>query len=141
MINTISTSKELAPEPRKYISRIFFSIFAPMDNIRLNKVSRLIQKELADIFLIQAKKISGNAMITVTEVRVTKDLSYARVFLSLFGIQNKNEFLSSLKDNVKEIRRALGNRLKHQLRIIPELDFILDDSLDYIDHIDELLKH
>jgi ribosome-binding factor A len=112
-----------------------------MDAIRLNKVSRLVQKELADIFLIQAKKIAGNAMITVTAVKVTKDLSYARVYLSLFGIKNKEELISSIEENTKEIRRNLGNRLKNQLRIIPELDFFLDDSLDYIDHIDELLKH
>lgn len=111
-----------------------------MDNIRLNKVSRLVQKDLADIFQIQAKKIATNAMITVTEVKVTKDLSLARVYLSLFGIKNKEELLSSIKENRKEIRRELGNRLKNQLRAIPDLDFILDDSLDYISHIDELLK-
>jgi len=115
--------------------------FAIMDSIRLNKVSRLVQKELADIFLNQAKKIAGNAMITVTAVKVTKDLSYARVLLSLFGIKDKAALLLSIRENSKEIRRELGNRLKHQLRIIPELDFILDDSLDYIDHIDDLLKH
>ncbi len=111
-----------------------------MDNIRLNKVSRLVQKELADIFLIQAKKIAGNAMITVTAVKVTKDLSYARVYLSLFGIKNKEELLVTIKGNVKDIRHTLANRLKHQLRIIPELEFFHDDSLDYIDHIDNLLK-
>jgi len=112
-----------------------------MDNIRLNKVSRLVQKELADIFLIQAKKIAGNAMITVTAVKVTKDLSYARIYLSLFGIKNKAELILSINENRKELRHTLGTRLKNQLRIIPELEFILDDSLDYIDHIDELLKH
>jgi len=111
-----------------------------MDAIRLNKVSRLVQKDLADIFQIQAKKIAPNAMITVTAVKVTKDLSLARVYLSLFGIKNKEELLSSIKENRKEIRRNLGNRLKNQLRAIPDLDFILDDSLDYISHIDELLK-
>ena len=111
-----------------------------MDNIRLNKVSRMVQKELAEIFQIQAKKIAGNAMITVTAVKVTKDLSLARVYVSLFGIKNKEEFLSSIKENRKEIRRDLGNRLKNHLRAIPDLDFIHDDSLDYIGHIDELLK-
>ncbi|HOY33226.1 MAG TPA: 30S ribosome-binding factor RbfA [Bacteroidales bacterium] len=111
-----------------------------MDNIRLNKVSRLVHKELADIFLSQAKKIAGNAMITVTAVKVTKDLSYARVYLSLFGIKNKTELISSINENAREIRGVLGNRLKHQLRIIPELDFILDDTLDRIDQIDKLLK-
>ncbi len=122
-------------------NREIILIFAFMDSIRLNKVSRLVQKELADIFLNQAKKIAGNAMITVTAVKVTKDLSYARVFLSLFGIKDKAALMVSIRESSKEIRRELGNRLKHQLRIIPELDFIHDDSLDYIDHIDELLKH
>ena len=111
-----------------------------MDTIRLNKVSRLVQKELAEIFQQQAKKIAKNAMITVTEVRVTKDLSLARVFLSLFGIPEKALFIKDIKDNQKEIRRELGNRIKNQLRAIPALEFILDDSLDYIEHIDDLLK-
>ncbi len=111
-----------------------------MDNIRLNKVSRLVQKELADIFLIQAKKIAGNAMITVTDVKVTKDLSYARVYLSLYGIKNKEELIATIKENTKDIRHTLAYRLKNQLRIIPELEFFHDDSLDYIEHIDDLLK-
>ncbi len=121
-------------------SRIIL-IFACMDNIRLNKVSRLIQKELADIFLTEAKKIAGNALITVTAVKVSKDLSYAKVYLSIFGVKDKKELISALKENTKEIRHNLGTRIKNQIRVIPELEFIHDDSLDYIDHIDELLKH
>ncbi|MEI6122037.1 MAG: 30S ribosome-binding factor RbfA [Bacteroidota bacterium] len=111
-----------------------------MDSIRLNKVSRLVQKELAEIFIIQAKKIAKNAMITVTEVKVTKDLSVARVYLSLFGIKDKQELMNTIRENQKELRHELGNRLKNQLRVIPSLEFILDDSLDYIAHIDDLLK-
>ena len=111
-----------------------------MDNIRLNKVSRLVQKELAEIFQLQAKKIAKNALITVTAVKVAKDLSTARVYGSLFGIAEKAALIHTMNDNQKDIRRELGNRLKNQLRAIPSLDFILDDSLDYIEHIDDLLK-
>ncbi|MCK9611728.1 MAG: 30S ribosome-binding factor RbfA [Bacteroidales bacterium] len=111
-----------------------------MDNIRLNKVSRLLQKELAEIFQLEAKKIATNVMITVTAVKITKDMSMAKVFLSLFGIKDKPALFITLKANTKEIRHSLGMRVKNQLRILPELEFIHDDSLDYIDHIDELLK-
>jgi len=111
-----------------------------MDSIRLNKVSRLVQKELAEIFILQAKKIAKNAMITVTEVKVSKDLGVARVYLSLFGIKDKSQLMSIIRDNQRELRRELGNRLKNNLRLIPNLEFILDDSLDYIEHIDDLLK-
>ena len=112
-----------------------------MDKIRLNKVSRLVQKELAEIFILQARKIAPNAMITVTAVKVTSDLSIARVYLSLFAVKDKLALLESVKHNAKEIRRELGFRLKNQLRVIPTLEFFNDDSLDYIDHIDELLKN
>ena len=111
-----------------------------MDSIRLNKVSRLVQKELAEIFQLQARKIAGNAMITVTGVKVTKDLSLARVYLSLFGIDDKLQLLETIKHNHQEIRRELGIRLKNQLRTIPAMEFFNDDSLDYIENIDNLLK-
>jgi ribosome-binding factor A len=111
-----------------------------MDSIRLNKVSRLVQKELAEIFQLQARKIAGKAMITVTAVKVTKDLSLARVYLSLFGIDDKLVLLETIKHNHQEIRRELGSRLKNQLRSIPAMEFINDDSLDYIENIDNLLK-
>ena len=111
-----------------------------MDSIRLNKVSRLVQKELAEIFQLQARKLGGKVMITVTEVKVTKDLSFARVYLSLFGVDDKDALIETIKGMHQEIRRELGFRLKNQLRTIPAMEFFNDDSLDYIEKIDNLLK-
>jgi len=111
-----------------------------MDSIRLNKVSRLVQKELAEIFQLQARRISGKVMITVTAVKVTKDLSFARVYLSIFGVDDKPALVETIKHNHQEIRRELGFRLKNQLRSIPAMEFFNDDSLDYIENIDNLLK-
>ncbi len=111
-----------------------------MDSIRLNKVSRLVQKELAEIFQLQARKLGGKVMITVTAVKVTKDLSFARVYLSIFGVDDKPGLVETIKHNHQEIRRELGFRLKNQLRTIPAMEFFNDDSLDYIENIDNLLK-
>ena len=103
---------------------------------RQNKVSRLLQKELADIF---QKEYSGRAFITVTVVRISPDLSYAKVYLSIMGGAGKEEVLDNIKTRKKEIRKQLGNRIKNQVRIIPDLEFFIDDSLDYEENIDRLL--
>jgi ribosome-binding factor A len=81
----------------------------------------------------------GN-MITVTKVYVAPDLYMAKVYLSLFGKTDKNELLSQISTHKKEIRLKLGNRIHNQVRSIPELEFFLDDSLDYIENIENLLK-
>ena len=81
----------------------------------------------------------GN-MITVTKVHISPDLFLAKVYLSLFGKNEKQELLEHIKAHKKEIRLKLGNRIHNQVRSIPELDFIIDDSLDYIENIDKLLK-
>lgn len=107
----------------------------------MQKVSRLIQKELASIFLAESRKIASNVMITVTAVKVSKDLTYAKVYLSIFGVEKKDQLVENFKHNKKDIRRELGYKLGNQLRVIPELEFIHDDSLDYIQHIDDLLNH
>ncbi len=79
-------------------------------------------------------------MITVTTVRITPDLGQARIFLSIFPSPGKEDFKKILQEHTGHIRHELGNRVRHQLRIIPELHFFLDDSLDYLDKIDRLLK-
>jgi ribosome-binding factor A len=113
-----------------------------MDSTRQLKVSRLIQKELGDIFLRELKTIFGNSLITVTQVRISPDLGVAKVYLSLFNVPDKKVLLKFIqeKDNVKDIRLKLSARIKKQVRVIPELIFYLDDSLDYAMRIDELLK-
>ena len=110
-----------------------------MDNNRLQKVNRLIQKELGELLLIEAKKMPG-VLISVTSVRVSADLSVAHAYLSVFPTEKSKEMVSNINENVKTVRYDLGKRLRNQLRIIPELTFHLDDSLDYIENIDNLLK-
>lgn len=110
-----------------------------METTRQNKIARLIQKELSEIFLLQTKAISG-VLVSVSVVRISPDMSYARVYLSIFPSERSEEIVKNINDNMKSIRFELGNRVRHQLRIIPELKFFVDDSLDYAAHIDELLK-
>ncbi len=110
-----------------------------MQTTRQEKISRLIQKELSDIFLQETKKIKG-VLISVIRVRISPDMSIARVYLSVFPSEKGEFFVAEFNKNMKSIRYELGSRVRHQLRIIPELKFFLDDSLDYIERIDELLK-
>jgi len=111
-----------------------------MATTRQNKVSRLLQKELGDIFQREGNDMFSGKMITVTNVRITPDLAQARIFLSIFPSPEKEDFEHILHENSGHIRHELGNRIRYQLRTIPELNFFLDDSLDYIDNIDRLLK-
>lgn len=111
-----------------------------MDSTRQLKVSRLVQKELAAIFQRDAKNLFGPVMITVTQVRVSPDLGVAKVYLSLFPVKDKEAVLTSIRTKTIEIRMALSAAIKKQVRIIPNLMFFIDDSLDYAEHIDELLK-
>ena len=110
-----------------------------METTRQNKIARLIQKELSEIFLLQTKAMSG-VLVSVSVVRISPDMSYARVYLSIFPSERSEEIVKNINDNMKSIRIEMGNRVRHQLRIIPELKFFVDDSLDYAAHIDELLK-
>jgi len=111
-----------------------------MDTIRQDRINNLLQKDLGEIFQLDMRHITQGAMITVTKVKVTPDLSLAKVYLSLFATSDKDTLLKSVKKHTKEIRGKLGNRVKNQLRVVPELNFYLDDSLDYIENIDGLLN-
>lgn len=106
---------------------------------RLNKIERLIQKDLSNIFLTQTRKMKG-VLITVSVVRVSPDLSIAKAYLSIYPSARAQELLDNINANASQIRYELGNLERHQLRIIPELRFFIDDSLDYIENIDNLLK-
>ena len=110
-----------------------------MENKRLSKIGRLLQKELGDIFQKQTQLMPGT-LISVSAVRVSPDLSVAKVYLSLFPSEKGEELMSNIRANVRTIRYDLGQRVRLQLRKIPELSFFIDDSLDYIDHIDKLLN-
>ncbi|HEX8516654.1 MAG TPA: 30S ribosome-binding factor RbfA [Bacteroidia bacterium] len=111
-----------------------------MDSQRQLKVSRLIQKELGEIFQRETRNLFGNALITVTQVRVSPDLGVAKVYVSLFNVPDTKALLESIKVHTKDIRTKLSDRIKKQVRIIPNLAFYQDDSLDYAMRIDELLK-
>ncbi|MBQ8866618.1 MAG: 30S ribosome-binding factor RbfA [Bacteroidaceae bacterium] len=110
-----------------------------METTRQNKIARLIQKELSDIFLLQTKAMNG-VLVSVSVVRISPDMSVARAYLSVFPSERSEEIVTNINNNMKSIRFELGNRVRHQLRIIPELKFFVDDSLDYIENIDRLLK-
>jgi len=111
-----------------------------MATTRQNKVSRLLQKELGNFFQREGNGMFSGKMITVTNVRMTPDLGQARIFLSIFPSLEKEDFNRKLQENSGHIRHELGNRIRHQLRSVPELHFFLDDSLDYIENIDKLLN-
>ncbi|MHC1703599.1 MAG: 30S ribosome-binding factor RbfA [Tenuifilaceae bacterium] len=111
-----------------------------MEGTRLIKVARLLQKDLGDIFQKEGVTLFRGKIITVTSVRVSPDLGLAKVYISIFPADKKEEVLKVAKEHTKHIRHELAQRVRHQLRIVPELAFFLDDSLDYIENIDKLLK-
>jgi ribosome-binding factor A len=111
-----------------------------MDTTRQHKISRLIQKDLAEILQKEGRNFFSGVLISVTNVRVSPDLSIARVYLSIFPSSKGVEILLEIKRLQSKIRGLLGLKVGKQLRIVPQLDFHIDDSLDYIDNIDRLLK-
>lgn len=111
-----------------------------METTRQNKIARLIQKELSEIFMLQTKIMKG-VLVTVSVCRISPDMSICRVYLSVFPSARAEEIIKNINENAKAIRFELGTRVRHQLRIIPELKFFLDDSLDYIENIDHLLNN
>ena len=111
-----------------------------MDSTRQLKIARMLQKEISELFQIEGKDYYGNAFVTVTNVRVTPDLGIAYVRLSLFKQANPQIIIDKMNDQMHEIRHQLGNRIRNQIRHIPELKFFNDDSLDYVDHIENLFK-
>ncbi len=111
-----------------------------MESTRQKKVSRLIQKELAGFFLRKGTGFGHGKMISVTRVRISPDLSYAKVYISIFPSTDQENVLHAIQEQSPKIRFDLGQKIRSQLRIVPELAFYIDDTLDYIDNIDKLLK-
>lgn len=110
-----------------------------MQETRQNRISRLLQKELSLIFQSQTRLMHG-VMVSVTRVKISPDLSICTAYLSVFPSEKGDEIIKAVNHNQATIRYDLGQKVRNQLRIIPELRFFIDDSLDYIEHIDELLK-
>lgn len=111
-----------------------------MDSIRQNKVGRLIQRDLSEMFQQECKEFAIGAMLSITAVRVSPDLAYAKIYVSIFPSNQVEAVMKSLEEHNKTIRFILGRKVGKQMRIIPELRFFVDDSLDYIDKIDKLLQ-
>lgn len=110
------------------------------ESTRQQKVGKQLQKDIADIIRLQGMATYGGAMITVTTVRVSPDLAMAKVHLSIFPSSKVAQTMSIIEHQSRTIRGELGKRIAKQLRIVPELTFFVDDSLDYVARIDELLK-
>ncbi len=110
-----------------------------METTRQAKIARLLQKELSEIFRQQTAKTQGT-LVSVSAVRVSPDLSVARVYLSIFPAEKAPAMIESINASTKTIRYELAQKVRYQLRKTPELTFFIDDSLDYIDNIDSLLK-
>lgn len=111
-----------------------------METTRQQKVSKQIQRDIAEILQREMTQELRGVLTTVTVVRISPDLSYAKVYISIFPFERSEEVLKTIKDNNWKIRHALGTRVKNQLRIVPELEFFIDDSLEYIENIDRALK-
>lgn len=111
-----------------------------MQETRQNRIARLLQKELSLIFQSQTRAMHG-VMVSVTRCRISPDLSICTAYLSIFPSERGDEMLQNVNHNEKTIRYELGKRVRNQLRIIPELRFFIDDSLDYLERIDELLNN
>ncbi len=107
---------------------------------RQQKVSRELQRDLAEILRSKGMAAFGGAMVTVSEVRISPDLSIAKVYVSIFPSARQEEVMKILEENRRKLRGELGHLVAKQLRIVPELDFYLDTTLDYAEHIEELLK-
>lgn len=111
-----------------------------MPTLRQNKVSRLIQKELAEIFQKEMRNAFGSGIISVTHVFMSPDMGFAKTYLSLFGVPDKEKALGAIRKQVREIRRALGTRVGRQLRVVPEIAFFIDDSGDYAEKMEKVFS-
>ncbi|OZI06464.1 ribosome-binding factor A [Siphonobacter sp. BAB-5385] len=109
-----------------------------MESKRQQKFARQIQKDLGDIFQREMQSQFGNAFITVTDVKVSPDLGIARAYLSFLLTEDKDQLLKNIQDKTKHIRQILANKIRNQVRIIPELQFFLDDTSEYAAKMDAL---
>ena len=111
-----------------------------MESKRQKKISRQLQKDLSEIFQLEGKVLFGTSFVSVTVTRVSPDLSIARAYLSIFGVDNKDELLAEINQMSYAIRKKLAVRVRNQMRKVPDLKFFLDDSVDYAQNIESLLK-
>lgn len=111
-----------------------------MESTRQKKVSRQLLKDLSEILQLKGRDLIGTSLVSVTVVRISPDLSIARVYISVFGVEDKEALLTKMNQQSYAIRKKLGERIRNQMRKVPELKFFLDDSVDYSQQIEDLLK-
>lgn len=109
-----------------------------MESKRQQKFAGVIQKDLAEIFQREGMNFLPNIMVTITKVRVSPDLAIVRAYLSFFNSKDNLLALNTIKSHTNEIRYKLGNRIKDQVRIVPHLEFFLDDTSEYVEHMDKI---
>lgn len=119
-------------------SKIIYQPIKNMESKRQQKFAGVIQKDLAEIFQREGANLLPNTMVTITKVRVTSDLAIARVYLSFFNSTNNTLSLNTIKAHAGEIRYKLGSRIKDQARIVPQLEFFVDDTSDYVERMDRI---
>ena len=110
------------------------------ESTRQLKVAKEIQKEMAEIIRSKGMAAFGGALVSVSGVKVSPDLSVAKIYISVFPSDKAEPVMEALAENNKALRGELGAKVGKQLRIVPEIIFYLDSSLDYVEHIEELLK-
>ena len=111
-----------------------------METTRQQKIAKQIQKDVAEIFQKEGEGIVRGSLVTVTAVRVSPDFGYAKIYVSIFPFERSAAVMQEIDRNNKFVRHALGQRIRNQVKNVPEIQFFLDDSLDYLEKIDELLK-
>ena len=111
-----------------------------MDSTRQQKIARQIQRDIAEILQKELADTLRGTLVTVTTVRVSPDLAYAKLYISIFPFERSTAILDTIKDKSWYVRKLLGARIRNQLKIVPELEWFIDDSLEYIENIDNLLK-
>lgn len=110
------------------------------ESTRQLKVAGELQKDMAEIIRSKGMAAFGGALVSVSGVKVSPDLSFAKIYVSVFPSEKAEAVMGTLEENARALRGELGNRVAKQLRIVPEIVFFLDSSLDYVEHIEELLK-
>jgi len=111
-----------------------------MESKRQQKFARLLQKELAEVFQRDVSHLFNGAYLSITTVRTSPDLGVAKIYLSMLLAQNPQEILATVRENTKAVRHALAQRIKKQVRVIPELIFFLDDSAEYAAKMDKIIS-
>lgn len=111
-----------------------------MDSTRQQKIARLLQRDITEIVQKEMADVTRGSLVTITNVRVSPDLAYAKIYVSVFPFERSEAMLEAINSESWLIRKMLGARIRNQLKVVPELEWFIDDSLEYINNIDNLLK-